>query len=124
MAVPFPRANTVLFQLSLHLLNCRCLVGGILDLIPVMIRGEVALAQRPLWASHLVQFLGGLRHQPAREYSTTARTALERDASIILLLFLSGHTRYHAHHGFAVKEDLFDKVIEAVSLNVVLEIET
>src|SRR5262249_31770669 len=65
-----------------------------------------------------------LRHQPAREYSTTARTALERDASIILLLFLSGHTRYHAHHGFAVKEDLFDKVIEAVSLNVVLEIET
>src|SRR6266540_7079299 len=110
MAVPLPRIDLVKPRFAFHLLVKRRPVGLVLDLIPVMIRGDIALTQRAQSAGHLVYVLFAFRHQPARQSGATAGGAFQNFALIVSLLLFRWHAADHGDARFAVKEDLLDEI--------------
>ena len=125
VAVPLPRVDLVHLQLALHLLDGRGLVDRVGRLVPVVIRREVALAQRALRAGHsLISFffspisqLGRIAKRRLRSAPSSTRPSGARWFS------RARHAGDHHHLGLAVEEHLLDEVLEAVGLDVVLEVE-
>ena len=125
VAVPLPRIDLVQLQLALHLLDHRGLVDAVGRLVPVVVRREIALAQRALRAGHFVDLFLLLAHQPARQ-DCERRIALRafRDLAVGRALDLARrHAGDHHHVGLGVEEHLLDEILEAVRLGVVLQVE-
>src|SRR5436305_2746210 len=101
MAIPLPRANLVNIDLALHLLNGGRLVNLVLGLVPVVIGGEVALAQSPAGIGEVVDLIARLCHQPAwQDRTAAAGPAFENLPALIAMLFgRTGYTGDHDHFG-------------------------
>src|SRR5262249_37343654 len=64
VAIPLPRCDFVLLELAVHLLDDGGLVRGIVGFVPIVVGGEVALADRAGGAGELIDLIARLRHQP------------------------------------------------------------
>ena len=121
VAVPLPRVDAVLFDLAFHLVKEGGEVGLIFNFVPIMIGSAVALAESAGASGNFVELLLGFGHQPAGKNAAAPVTPLKNVAGLVFVDFPAGNAGNHGEAGFAVKENLFDKVGKAVFVGAVLE---
>ena len=121
VAVPLPGINAVLFDFAFHLVEEGGEVGLIFDFVPIMIGGAIALAKGAGAAGDFVELLLGFGHQPTGKNAAASISPLKNVAGLVFVNFAAGNAGNHSEAGFAVEENLFDKVGKAVFVGAIFE---
>src|SRR5262245_51999189 len=95
VAIPFPGSDLVLADFAIHLFQNAGLVRSVLNLVPIVIGGEVALRQRACRTGKPVDLIASIGHQPRGEDPSATAATFGHVALIVAQNLAPGNTGNH-----------------------------